>query len=82
MNSILMQELLTDEEKKTWNLISDTLYFWECVEVILVDEKNNEIGKEWEPIYSISGFIPENLREYWAPLKNGELIRKDLPSPD
>lgn len=80
--ALTMQELLTDEEQKIWNLISDTPYFWECLEIILVDENNNEIGREWEPIYSISGFVPENLREYWVSIKNAELTRKDLPSVD
>lgn len=78
--ALTMQELLTDEEQKMWNLISDTPYFWECVQVIVVDEKNHEIGREWEPVYSINGFISENLREYWVSIKNGELTRKDLPS--
>lgn len=75
-------DLLTDEEKKIWSLISDTPYFWQCAEVILVDENDNEIGREWDPIFLISSFIPEHLQKYWEPLKDGELTRKDLPSSD
>jgi len=72
--------LLTHEEEKIWHLIYDTPYFWKCMKVSLCDENNNEIGTEWQPLYSLDGLIRENLYEYWDQLKAGKLNRNDLPS--
>src|SRR3990167_2205840 len=75
-------ELLTDEEEKWWSLISKTPYFWKCVEVMLLDENDNEIGREWEPLRALECLIEKNLREYWSDLKGGKLTKNDLPAGD
>jgi len=75
-------ELLTDEEEKLWSIIAKTPYFWKCVEVMLVDENDKEIGREWEPLRSVDCLVEKNLREYWLGLKSGKLTKDDLPVAD